>query len=429
MHSSLEITPERLLLLLGLAFFFGLAFEEFYGELRTKPPGGVRTFPLLALSGAGLYLLEPTYAIPFAAGLLALGSWLLLYYWLKTHGEDGRQAKNAGVMVPVCNLLAFMLGPVVLWAPVWVGIGFAVAAVLLLGAREPLHALARRVPQGELATLGKFLILTGIVLPLLPNKPMTTLTSITPYQVWLAVTAISTISYASYLAQRYVAPKEGSLLASLLGGLYSSTATTVVLARRLRASPPDGSVVQAGIVLSTAVMYLRAVVVVAAFNLELARALLLPIVALAVLGCVLATLCYLRDARGTSAVVTAPTPGNPLELSTALLFAGLFVVVSLASSWAQGKFGQAGLYWLAAVLGVSDIDPFVLSVAQGAVPKATIPVMEAAILIAASSNNVLKAIYAVVFGGAKEGIVPATALAVLGAAGLGIVAWLLTASP
>ncbi|HKO09416.1 MAG TPA: DUF4010 domain-containing protein [Alphaproteobacteria bacterium] len=420
MGTLVQIAPERLLLLLGLSFFFGMAFEEYYGELSTKPPGGVRTFPLLAFSGAGLFILEPQPALPFAAGLLALASWLFLYY-RQSMRESARTGATAGLVVPVSNLFAYLLGPLVLAAPVWAGIGFTVVAVLLLGARDPLHKLARRIPRGEIATLGKFLILTGIVLPLLPNTPVTGLTSITPFQVWLAVVAVSTLSYASYLAQRYVAPRESSLLAALLGGLYSSTATTVVLARRLRKPGSDTADIQAGIVLATAVMYVRLVVVVGAFNLPLARALLPSLAVLSLAAALIAGLLYWRHGSRKRADTIAAAPGNPLELTTALLFALLFVITSLASSWVQGEFGSRGLYWLAAILGVSDVDPFVLSLAQGAVKGAPLPLLTAAILVAASSNNALKALYAIVFGRARTGALPAAILVALGVAGIAIV--------
>src|SRR5882762_3634419 len=188
-----DVAPERLALLLGLSFFFGLAFEEFYAKAARPRPGGVRTFPLLALAGAGLYFIEPARALAFAAGLLVLGAWLYGYYVRTLEESRAAGAIDAELMVPACNLLAFLLGPVAFLQPIWVSVGFTVIAVLLLGARDRLHALAQRLPPGETATAGKFLILTGIVLPLLPNQPVSALTTITPYQVWLAVVAVSTL--------------------------------------------------------------------------------------------------------------------------------------------------------------------------------------------------------------------------------------------
>jgi uncharacterized membrane protein (DUF4010 family) len=424
MNNIPNITPERVLILLGLAFFFGLAFEEFYGNEPERVPGGVRTFPLLALAGGALYLIEPHYALPFVAGLVALGAWLLAYYKGRIAIGMGSGGHDGGLMIPVCNLLVYLLGPIVLWAPIWLGVALTVTAVLLLGARAPLHALARRLPQGELSAAGKFLILTGIVLPLLPNTPVTTLTSITPYQVWLAVIAVSSISYLSYLVQRYVAPRRGGLLASVLGGLYSSTATTVVLGRELRHASSDVAELQTGIVIATAIMYLRIELVIVVFNMPLALVLLPSLLGLAALAAALAGLRYLRRGSGAPSSMEPKAPANPLAIGTAILFAALFVAISLISSWVQTRFGLAGLYWLAAIVGVTDIDPFVLSVAQGSAHTAALSSQGATILIAASSNNALKAIYAVVFGRWRGGAVPAAALILMGAVGVALAVWL-----
>jgi uncharacterized membrane protein (DUF4010 family) len=197
------------LLLLGLGFFFGLAFEEFNAQSAQARPGGVRSFPLLALSGALLCRLDTTHLLPVTAGLIVLGGWLSLYYWRHLAEIDPKGLPNVGLMTAICNVLAYLLGPVALTEPPWVAIGVTVVAVLLLTGRERLHGFARRLEIGEIVTAGKFLILTGLVLPFLPGEPVTALTAITPRQVWLSVVAVCTVSYASYLLPRYVAPREG----------------------------------------------------------------------------------------------------------------------------------------------------------------------------------------------------------------------------
>src|SRR5207244_7919492 len=114
---------------------------------------------------------------------------------------DPEGRPNVGLMVPICNVLAYLLGPVAIAAPPWVAIGVAVTAVLLLTARERLHGWARRIETQEIVTAGKFLLLTGLVLPFLPKEPVTQISGLTPHQVWLAVLAVCTVSYASYLLQ------------------------------------------------------------------------------------------------------------------------------------------------------------------------------------------------------------------------------------
>ncbi|HEY8874408.1 MAG TPA: DUF4010 domain-containing protein [Stellaceae bacterium] len=412
------------LLLLGLGFFFGLAFEEFHYQAGQARPGGVRSFPLLALAGALLYRLDTTRLVPLSVGLLVLGAWLTCYYWRHVEEIDPEGLPNVGLMVPICNVLAYLLGPIALAEPPWMAIGVTVMAVLLLTAREKLHGLARRIEVGEIVTAGKFLILTGLVLPFLPNEPVTRLTELTPHQVWLAVLAVCTVSYASYLLQRYVAPPGGGLWVALLGGLYSSTATTVILARRARAEPAMLRQAQTGIMLATSVMYVRLLVIVAMFDLPLARALAPTLLILAVLGLALAGLWYRAAAAPMAAQADANPPANPLELSAAFIFAVLFVAISLASAWARTEFGESGLFGLAAIVGASDIDPFVLSIATGgAVPLAQ-GAGVAAILIAASSNNLMKAGYGVAFAGGRAAAAPAAVLACLALGGAGAAWWI-----
>lgn len=419
------LTAERLGILLGLSFFYGLSFEGFYWKSGHSRPGGIRTFPLISLSGAILYALEPTYATAFCVGLLVLGIWLYPYYRAKVANEATDEQVADGIMVPLCNVVAYLLGPVALSQEPWLAFGLTVSAVLLLRARDRLHALAQKIPGQEVITLAQFLVLTGVVLPLLPDEPVTSLTPITPFEVWLAVVVVSSLSYGSYLLQKFLSARGSLFFTSVLGGLYSSTATTVVLARRLKQDPANRHEFQSGIVLATALMYLRLGVVVAIFNLPLALTLAWPLFALCVCGVVFAALC-LRLSRHAEQgePITVPPPENPLELRGGFLFAVLFVVISIVSSWSKARFGHAGVYWLAAIVGVTDIDPFVLSIAQGSVPGLDEVVTAAAILLAASSNNVLKAAYAIIFAGWHRSIGIMLSLVALSLLGCGLALWI-----
>jgi uncharacterized membrane protein (DUF4010 family) len=425
----MEMNPllVRFLLALGLSFFFGLAFEEFHARDRQVRPGGVRTFPLLALTGALLYRLDVDRLLPFALGLLLLGAWLSIYYWRHCGETDSEGRPNVGLVVPLCNVLAFLIGPVALVEPAWIAVGATVLAVLLLTARARLHDLARRIEIGEIITAGKFLILTGLVLPLLPDEPLTRFSAITPHQVWLAVLAVCSLSYASYLLQRYLAPAGGGLWVGILGGLYSSTATTVVLARRIASQPQELNQAQVGIMLATSIMYIRLLVIVVLFDRTLAMRLLPWLLVLSATGCLGAGLWYRRHSSSPGPPAETRPPANPLELTAALVFAVLFVAISLASSWARVNLGIAGLYALAAVVGFTDIDPFVLGLAQGSAPSVPIVAGTAAVLIAASSNNLLKAAYAASFAGVRAGLPPAALLVLLAASGAGIALFLTSA--
>ena len=404
-------------LLLALSLFFGLAYEEFHAHAEAKPPGGIRTFPLLALAGALLYRIDTKTVLPFSAGLLILGAWLFAWYWRHPHETEEKAAEEPGLVVPICNVLAYLLGPVALGEPPWVAAGATVAAVLLLTSRERLHALARSVEHAEIVTAGKFLIITGIVLPLLPDQPVTSLTPITPRQVWLAVLAVCTISYASYLLRRAVGKAASDLVVTALGGLYSSTVTTVVLARKLGQAPATGGRIKAGIIVATGIMYLRILAVVAVFNLALAAQFAPAALTLAAAALGWGGILYWRSPEETNRADSAP-PRNPLELTAAFTFAALFVAISLLSYWVRSRYGSLGLNVLAAAVGVSDIDPFVLSLAQGGVVPLPVRDSTIAILIATASNNVLKAGYTIAYAGPRPGIAPAATLVLLAAAAL-----------
>ena len=417
-------SPTSVALLLGLSFFLGLAFEDFFAQVTQKPPGGIRTFPMLALAGGMLYLLEPAHGVAFTAGLLVLGAWLVVYYRTHLAEPDKTGETKANLIVPLLNVHAYLLGAVALALPPWVAVTATVAAVLLLTGRAWLHDTARRIDMKEIVTAGQFLILTGIVLPLLPNEPVTALTSITPRQVWLALVVVATFSYVSYLAQRYWSAAAGGLWMAALGGLYSSTATTVVLARQAKADPAVRRHAQAGITLATAIMYVRILAITAIFNIALARRLALPLLGLSAAGLLICALQYWvfgKSAADRSAsTMKLAASGNPLALGAAIVFAVLFVVTSLLSTWATKEFGVTGIYSLAAIVGISDIDPFVLNLAQGGLTGVSPDTLVGAILIAASSNNILKAFYAAFFAGGRATAASAAALVVLAAAGVAI---------
>jgi uncharacterized membrane protein (DUF4010 family) len=403
------ISAQSLIVLLGMALFFGLAFENFYAHQLPQRPGGIRAFPLLALAGAGCYVLEPHSGLIFAAGLGILGLWLFAYY------RSGPAGEERDFVVPVCNLLAYLLGALSVTQAPWVVVAVTVAATMLLAGRTRLHALAQTVPIEEVFTVGQFLLLVGVALPLLPDVPVAGVAELTPHRILLAVVAVSSLSYASYLLMRYLRPKGATLLAAVLGGLYSSTATTVVLARRSR----DGVVsadLSAGIVLATAFMYLRMLVIVFFFNVALARVLLIPLVALFLAGSGLAWIASKQGPRPAPSDAPLEDATNPLQLGAALVFAVLFVVVTIATNFARAHFGGAGLNVLATIVGVTDIDPFVLSLAQSNAG----PQFEAAsaILVATASNDVLKAVYAFAFGARRAMLQPILALVVLAAASL-----------
>ncbi len=406
-------------LALGLSLFLGLAYEEFYGDSIPQRPGGIRTYPLLAIAGALLYLLDPQHLFATIAGLLLIGLWTAASIREALRTIETSRATDGLYVTSAAAVLAYVLGPAAFVVPPWLLIAVVVVAALLLSARTTLRELAARFGHVEMVTAAKFLVLSGVVLPLLHGLPAIPGTGILPFNIWLAVVAVSALSYASYLVQRYVTFKDGTLVPALLGGMYSSTAATVALARTA-AETGFTADLSGGIVAASSIMYLRIIVVVAIFNIPLAERLAPSFVALALVGGILAAAIvrYGDGIEGMNSRISATYQGNPLQISTALVFAALFVVISLLTTWVQTAAGQVGLFALAAVVGVTDVDPFVLSIAQHHATAIALAPAAAAILIAASSNNVLKAVYAYAFSRRRASWLAATVLLLL--AGVGV---------
>lgn len=414
----------RMGLAIAMAIVVGLAFEGIYKREERTSPGGIRTFPTLTVLGLVLYLLDPKTLAPYVAGLVAVSLWLFAHIRSgPAPKETAGDLPRPGLMVPATNLLAYTFGPAALTQPAWMVVAVAVATVLLLESRGALHRMVQQIPTDEVFTLGKFLILAGVILPLLPDHPISEWTPITPFKAWLAVVAVSSLSYGSYLLQRYAPARYGALWPAVLGGAYSSTATTVALAReqgRLGALGAARSDLATGIIVATGIMYLRINVIVAFFNPRLAL-LLLPAMAICfALAAAISGWRWLRRSPEPSPPASKLPAANPLQLGAAVTFAALFVMLAIASTWVSREFGERGIYSLATITGLVDIDPFVLNLAQGGVAGMALRAAAAAILVAASSNNVLKGCYALAFGGIRAARPAALALFLLAAVGAGM---------
>jgi uncharacterized membrane protein (DUF4010 family) len=426
---SALLTPQltvagRMGLAIAMAIVLGLAFEGIYKREERTSPGGIRTFPMLTVLGLVLYLLEPKYLIPYVGGLVAVSLWLYAHIRGEpAPSEAAGDLPRPGLIVPATNLLAYTLGPVALTQPAWMVVAVAVATVLLLESRSALHRIVQQVPSDEIFTLGKFLIIVGVILPLLPNRSISEWTPITPFEAWLALVAVSSLSYASYLLQRYVPARFGMLWPAVLGGAYSSTVTTVALAReqgRLGPLAARRADLTIGIILATAVMYVRFDVIVAFFSPKLGLLLLPAMAVCCALAAAIAGWRWLRRPRQSASPITKLPAPNPLQLGAAVTFAASYVVLAVASAWVGRNFGERGVYALATLTGFTDANPFVLSLAQGGVAGLPLRAAAAAVLVAASSNNVLKACYALAFGGARAARPAALALFLLAAVGVGL---------
>jgi uncharacterized membrane protein (DUF4010 family) len=377
----------------------------------------VRTFPLIGLIGYSAALISGPQMLPLAIGFLVVAAFLLVSYWHKIS-----TCETAGVTTEMSGLATFLVGALVCYGHLWIATALGVASLLLLDLKAALEKLAGRIAPNEILTFAKFLFLTGVILPILPNQEYPPF-HINPFKTWLVVVAISTISYLSYVLQKVTKGQGGIVLAALLGGAYSSTVTTVVMARRA-AREQRPHLFAGGILIASGVMYLRLVILLALFNRQLMLLLYIPFLVLAGLAVGFGWLWTRRADKTAQDIQREADPKNPLELMTAFLFAGLFLAMLVATQLAVTYLGRTGVNTLAVLMGVSDVDPFIMGMTQAAPALTAFKIAAAAIAISAASNNVVKGIYSFSLAGRKTGIQSLAMLLVLAALGLVPLFWL-----
>lgn len=401
----------NILLVLFLSFLIGLEREEHKSGAEQYAFGGVRTFPLIGLIAYAIAFLSGGSVVPQLAGFVVVAAFLLLSYSHKLSA-----GRLPGVTSEMAGLLTYVVGALVFHQYYWIATTLSVATMLLLQMKVVLEGLTRRVGPDDIFTFTKFLLLSAVILPVLPNQQFTPF-HINLFKTWLVVVAVSSVSYASYVLQRWTRGEGGVMLAALLGGAYSSTVTTVVLAKG--ASHEQRPCLYAGaILMASGMMYLRLTALLAIFSRDLMIALGPAFIALGAAAIGVGWFWSRRDGPSAVGAVGTPAPGNPLELSAAFAFALLFLAMLVATQLATAYLGALGVYSLAAIMGVTDVDPFIMGMTQAAAVSTPTHVAGSAILIAAASNNAAKGAYAWYFARGQSGRQSLILLAALAAFGL-----------
>jgi uncharacterized membrane protein (DUF4010 family) len=413
------LPPEgaKILLVLFLSFLMGLEREERRTASDHYSFGGVRTYPLIGLISYATSLLSGGQILPVMLGFAVVSGFLMLAYQHKV-----ATSTLSGVTSEMSALTSYLVGALVYREQFWIATTVTVASMLLLEFKAVLEGLSKRIAAEEILTFTKFLLLTAVILPVLPNQEFGPF-QINPFKAWLVVVAVSGVSYGSYVIQKLTKGQGGVILAALLGGAYSSTVTTVVLAKRAaRESRPH--LFAGGTLIASGVMYLRLAGLVTMFNRNLMLTLGVPFALLAAAGVGAGWLwTRIPDARAGE-VKREFEPKNPLELRAAFFFAALFLAILVATHLVVTYLGRAGVYTLAGLMGVTDVDPFIMGMTQSAGEVTSLKVASAAILIAAASNNLVKGIYAFWFSDRKTGVQSLCLLAGLTVAGLAPLLWL-----
>lgn len=380
---------------LGIGLLIGLERER-----NPRAKAGLRTFALTSLLGTLCAMLSAQTGSPWllVVGFGAVGAYIVSAYM----GEHAPEAEP-GTTTEAALLVCYTLGAMVWHGERELAIMLAIVTTVLLYFKPEMQGAARRLTRRDLVSILQFAVLTFIILPILPDRNLGPFQSFNPHQTWLMVVLISGISLAGYVALRLFGQRYGTLLLGFLGGLVSSTATTLIYARHGKAHPELMRLGATVILLANLVVLLRLAVlgaVVAPGTLEQ----LLPVLAAGFAFGLAATLMQWHRTRGETEL-PIPETTNPTELRTAVGFGILYAVILFIASWVSEYAGESGLYGVAAIAGLTDVDAISLSSLRlfslGKIAEAQVATV---IAISFLSNLGLKLILVFALGGRELGL-------------------------
>ena len=411
---------EELFRRLGVSLAIGLLVGLERGwqtreESDHQRTAGLRTFALTGLLG-GICGLTSLVSSPFvlAAGLLAFTGALVTFSFLEAAAE-----KNFSVTGIVAGILTFVLGAYATLGNETVAVAAAVAMTILLALREPLHSWVRNVTWPEMRSVLVLLAMSFLLLPILPNRPVDPWQVLNPSEIWLLAILIAAVSFVGYIAVRVLGERKGIAVAAIAGSLASSTATTLSFARLAREHPQGTRLLASGILLAGITMMARIVVLAGVLKSELAAALIWPSAAAAAVLGVGAAVLWLRQRQNGATEHPQLQIKNPFDLGTVLQLAALIAAILLLAKLVATHAGNAGLFLLAAISGIADVDALTLSMARLSGVQVSAAEAATAILVAASVNTVSKATIAGFVGGTRLGsIVGVVSVMAIGALGI-----------
>lgn len=368
--------------------------EGTYRELDEQTPMGIRTFGLLGFcGGVTAQLGQATGGLLLAAGVLGLALLLIGIYL-----HSSRLTDDYGATTEVAAMLTFLLGALAVHGFELEAAVAAVITAVLLGAKDRIHGLLRKLSQLELNASLQLLVIAIVVLPLLPNVVMGPWGSLNPQVIGWLVMLLASISFVGYFAVRILGDRVGLVVTAVLGGLTSSTALTLSYSRMARADAGRNPLLAAGIVLACATMAPRVLLEVSVVNSALVLPLLPGMLGLTLVP-LLAAWWLLRKSRSQQPVCHRPPLQNPLDLQQTLLMALLLSVIFMLSQGAEHGLGSGGVYLLAVVAGVADVDAVSIALAQQARTGMAPEIAVRGILLAALINTAVKAGIVLLIGG------------------------------
>jgi uncharacterized membrane protein (DUF4010 family) len=380
MTLDLSVIIQQLGIALGLGLIVGLQRERTDSRLA-----GFRTFPLITLLGALSALLAREYGGWVIGGSLAA---LALVIVVGNLPPLKSTEEPPGVTTETTMLVMFAVGACLMSGLTAVAVAVTGVVAVLLHLKPEMHAFAARIGPEDFKAIMQFVLVSLVILPVLPHRAYGPYLVLNPFKIWLMVVLIVGISLGGYILYKFAGPRVGAWAGGLLGGLISSTATTVSYARRCRQNPAHAGLASFVVLGASAIVFLRVLLLISATAPQFLRAAAGP---LALMFVVVAATAWLQWGRHQDPPPPLPQQENPSELRTALWFAGLYSLVLLGVAAGRDWLGNEGLYAVAVLSGLTDMDAITLSMTQlvkeGNLPEGT---GWRCILMASLSNLVFK---------------------------------------
>ena len=316
---------------------------------------GVRTFSLLGGLGGMLGLLARQYGIVIPAILLcAATATIIIGYARSMSGHD-----DVSITSPIAAILILCVGMLATSGNPALATAAAAIITMILALRNGLHGLIRKLGEADVVALARFAIIAGAIWLFLPDARYGPYDAWNPHQLWLVVVFVTGLSFAGYAASRVLGPEKGVLVTAAIGGVYSSTAVTLLLSHRLRSDQMGHGILSAGIALATSIMFVR-VLLLTAIIADFAFLPFLRLAGPAALVGVFAALVLYRD-RAPLTATEPPQLGNPIAIIPALGFLVLVAVMAVAARWAEARFGGGGALAIIATIGLFDVDAAIIT--------------------------------------------------------------------
>jgi len=403
---------------LGIGLIIGL---ERQWMIRDADPeaqaAGLRTFGLLAIAGcaAGLAL---RLGQGWLAAAVVLGSALIL---TAAYAAEARVTRDLGATTEVAGLATVGLAALAAAGNPGPAAALGVVGAILLAARRSLHKGVAALDARELHAVLRFLVLAAVILPLLPNRGYGPYQALNPYSIGFMVVLLSGLSFAGYWATRFLGARQGLVLTAAFGGLVSSTAVTLALARLSQQQELDPRASAAAITVATLVMFCRVLLLSAVVAPALLPALIAPVAAALAAGLALTALVWWKSGKDGQEGLDRAV-GNPFELRPALFFAAILAVVTLGTRWAADQFGSGGVLTVSAITGLVDADSVIIANGRLAASTGEVAAAATGILLATAVNSFSKAAIAMAVATRPVGLLSAGLL--LSSTAVGVAVWL-----